>query len=277
MRPSGYTLDPDDPRAPSVEEWEAMSPSARRVAVAALPSEIPREGAPEGDTHRIPKERALQALREFFRRRKRRVYLSSELPVYYPGERVFGPDVLAVLDVDPGPRDSWVVSKEGRGLDFVLEVLVHNHPKKDLEDNVTRYASLGIAEYFVFEPLRRRIHGYRLTEGETSYRAIVPQEGRWASGVLGLDLAMELDRVRFFVGSAPLPEAEELIVRLNDMLDDLSTRDADLVARLRDAEDRAEGEKARAEGEKARAEGEKARADRLAQRLRALGEDPDRD
>ena len=81
MRHSGYTLDPDDPRAPSADEWTAMSPSARRVVVAALPSEIPREGAPEGDTHRIPKERALEALREFFRRRKRRVYLSSELPV----------------------------------------------------------------------------------------------------------------------------------------------------------------------------------------------------
>ena len=36
-----------------------MSDSERQQAVEALPSELPRETAPEGDEHRDPKEKAL--------------------------------------------------------------------------------------------------------------------------------------------------------------------------------------------------------------------------
>src|SRR5512138_552804 len=105
---------PLDPRAPSQDEWERMSNDERARVVAQLPSEVPRETTPEGDPHRDPKEKALEALREYYRRLGRRVYLSAELPVYYPGERMFAPDVIAVLDVEPHQRSSWVVSHEGR-------------------------------------------------------------------------------------------------------------------------------------------------------------------
>jgi Uma2 family endonuclease len=256
-----YLLDPTDPRAPTLEQWSAMSSDARERVVDALPSEFPRLHPPEGDRHRIPKERALESLREYFRRLRRRVYLSSELPVYYPGERMFGPDVLAVLDVDPHPRERWVVAAEQRGLDFVLEVHVSGHRAKDLEENVTRYARLGIPEYFVYEPLRSRLLGYRLVAGRADYQPIVPQEGRWASDVLGLDLAMENGRIRFYHGSASLPEAEELIVRLGTMIDDIVSREEATARQL--------------EEERSRADEATSRADRLAARLRALGVDPD--
>jgi Uma2 family endonuclease len=233
-----------------------MSPEERLRVVDSLPSEFPRAGPPEGDHHRIPKERALESLREYFRRLRRRVYLSSELPVYYPGERMFAPDVIAVLDVEPHPRQKWVVAVEGRGLDFALEVNVSGDRAKDLEDNVVEYARLGIPEYFVYEPLRNRVLGYRLVSGRADYQPIVPQEGRWASSVLGLDLAMEGGRIRFFHGSAPLPEAEELIVRLGTMVDEIVRREEDLAKQL---------------------ETERTRADRLAARLRALGIDPERE
>ncbi len=263
MAPLAYVLDPADPRAPSVEQWGAMSEDARRRAVDALPSEFPRMHPPEGDRHRIPKERALESLREYFRRLRRRVYLSSELPVYYPGERIFGPDVLAVLDVDAHPREKWVVQDEKRGLDFVLEVHVSGDRAKDLEENVVRYARLGIPEYFVYEPLRARIFGFRLAPGRPDYQPIVPQEGRWASVVLGLDLAMEGGRVRFYHGSASLPEAEELIVRLGSMIDEVVSREEDLAQKL--------------EVERARADEAASRAERLAAQLRALGVEPDQE
>ena len=89
----------------------------------------------------------------------------------------------------------------------------------------------------------------------------------------GLDLALELGRVRFFAGSAPLPHSEELIVRLESMLGELVSKERALADELEVALDRAEAEKARAEAEKARAEEERARADRLAARLRDLGLD----
>jgi Uma2 family endonuclease len=230
---------------------------------------VPRETAPEGDAHREPKEKALEALREYYKRLGRRVYLSAELPVYYPDERLFAPDVIAVLDVDPHSRQRWVVSHEGKGLDFALEVTLEGDRKKDLEENVSRYARLLISEYFVLDLKLNRLLGYRLVR-PGSYEPIVPQSGRWASQVLGLDLALELGRVRFFAGSAPLPDAAELIVRLDGMIDGLVLKEQELAREL-------EAMTAKAEQEKAKAEQEKARADRLAHRLRELGVNIDDD
>src|SRR5262245_36984624 len=42
---------------------------------------------------------------------------------------------------------AWVVAEEGKGLDFVLEVLHKGDRNKDLVENVERYAQLGIPEY----------------------------------------------------------------------------------------------------------------------------------
>lgn len=262
---SRYEFEPEAPRAPSEAQWASMTEAERAAVVAMLPSEVPRSTAPEGDRHQIPKKSALEQLRDWFRRHGRSVYLSAELPVYYPGEELFAPDVIAVLDVEPHPRDKWVVSVEGRGLDFVLEVHVRGNAKKDREDNVIRYAKLAIPEYFLFEPLHQRLVGYRLEEGKQSYVPIVPQAGRWSSQVLGLDLAMEGGKVRFFSGAAPLPDAEELIVRLDEMVNaqvvGALERERELLAQLED-EQRAR-------------EREQARADQLAAKLRALGVDPD--
>ncbi len=273
---SGYALDPADPRAPTHEQWEAMSPAERERVVQMLPSELPRRTAPEGDLHRIPKEKATGALGEFFRRMGRRVYLSAELPVYYPGEPWFAPDLIAVLDVDPDARDRWVVSAEGKGLDFVLEITLSGDRRKDLEKNVARYASLGIPEYFILDLRAQRIVGYRLdSERPGSYTAIVPQAGRWASGVLGLDLVMEGGRIRFYAGSAELLETDELIGRLTRMVDGLVRKQEDLARTLEEERRRASRLEERASSAEERASSAEERAARLAERLRALGVDPD--
>ncbi len=99
MLTKSYVVDPAGPRAPTQELWDRMTEEERRAVVASLPSELPRAFLPEGDAHRVPKKRALEALDEFFRRRGLRVYLGSELSTYYPDEDVFAPDLLAVLDV----------------------------------------------------------------------------------------------------------------------------------------------------------------------------------
>jgi hypothetical protein len=67
---------------------------------------------------------------------------------------------------------------------------------------------------------------------------------------------------------APLPDARELIGRLSAMVDDA-------VQRAEEESRRAEEESRRAEEESRRAEEESRRADALAERLRALGVDPD--
>jgi Uma2 family endonuclease len=251
-----------------MDVWSALSVAERRAVVDALPSDVESVAPPEGDPHRIPKQRALEALEAFFRRKGRNVYLSSELPVYYPGEEMFAPDLIAVLDAEPRERLRWVVAEEGKGLTFAMEVTLHGSRQKDLERNVERFARLGIPEYFAFDRRQCRLHAWRLTESG-QYAAIVPQLGRWESMVLGLELAVEENRVRFYAGTALVPETQELLSRANALADALQDR-------LALAERVAEEEKERADREKERADREKERADAAERRARALEEELDR-
>lgn len=254
-----YRVDAADPRAPSMDVWERLTPSERARVVAELPAEVPWElMPPEGDFHRKPKERAVDALDGFFRRIGRRIYVSAELAVYYPDEPRFSPDLLAVTDVDHHDRSKWVVATEGKGLDLVIEVIWEGSEKKDYEFNVSRYARLGISEYFIYDRKRGRLLGYALpTPDATIYQPILPQGGRWTSRVLGLDLALEVDRLRFFFGTAAVPESAELAARTEDLL-------STAIANKEEAERRADLEAARA----ARAEEEMANMRAELERLR---------
>jgi Uma2 family endonuclease len=260
-RPS-YVVDPDDPRAPPTEIWNLLTESERHAVVEALPSEFESALPPEGDQHRKAKDGPLSALEAYFRRTGRKAYLSSNLPVYYPGERVFAPDLIAVVDTDPRDRDRWVVDQEGTGLDLALEVLYRGDDRKDLLRNVEWFARLGISEYFIYDRKRGRLAGYHLREDLGAYEAIVPQEGRWSSRVLGLDLALESDRIRLYSGTALVPDLYELSVRGEALL-------ADAIRRVEDAERQAEDEARRAEDEARRAEDEARRAEDEARRARA--------
>ena len=263
-----YVLDLDDPRAPTTEQWARMSPDERRKVVDMLPSEVPIDVfAPEGDPHRKAKTSTLDALEKHFRRTGRKVYLSSELPVYYPGTPRIVPDVIAVCDVEPHERNKWVVVDEGKGPDFALEVHVSGDRRKDHEENVERYARLGIAEYFVFDRGRLRLHGHRLPSAQARvYRPILPQEGRYASQVLGLDLMLDGSKLRFFYGGAPLMEADELIAKLGGMLNDVIAHKEEAERRADELEMRLEDEqRLRADAERERADAERRLAEALAE------------
>jgi Uma2 family endonuclease len=210
------------PMAPSADEWQTLSPLERAAVLKALPSEVTdaEMSPPEGDRHFKTKARALDALRRYFARQRRPIHLGAELPTYYPAEPRFAPDLLAVLDVDDLERDKWVVSAEGKGLDWVLEVHVGGDRKKDAELNVARYARLGIPEYFLYDRARNRLAAYRLASPEArTYTPIVPNHGLYESQVLGLDVQVGEDRLRFYAGTALLLESEDLIARLQEMLD----------------------------------------------------------
>jgi Uma2 family endonuclease len=249
--PHGWVIDPDDPRAPPQEIWDRMTPAERQRVLDELPSEldISEASPPEGDFHFEAKTTTKDVLGGYFQRTGRRVYVAAELPVYYPGQPVFAPDVFAVLDVEPRKRASWSVSAEGKGLDFALEIIWSGRKKKDLEDNVATYAALGISEYVVFDRKHLRLRGYRLPPppGGGRYQPLVPQAGRLASGVLGLDLALDGEKLRFYHGLAPLPDSAELIERLGSMVNDIQARMDEAERRAEEAERRAEENERRAE------------------------------
>lgn len=218
------------PIAPTEDAWRAMTAAERErflVQVLAALSD-PRNTMSKGRPHKKAKTRALDLLGLHFNAMGRVIYLAEEMAVAYPGEEVFSPDVLAVVDVpqiDDDPRMAWVVADEAKGLDFVLEVLHHGDRKKDLVDNVERYARLGIPEYFVYDRLRQEILGHRLVgPGARRYQRILAQGGRHSSLVLGVDLAIQSGILRFFQGTAELFSSADLIGRLTGMVEELEAK-----------------------------------------------------
>ena len=246
------------PRAPSQEAWDRMGQEERAQVVDALPGEVTYEemAMPEGDRHSQPKMITVDVLRGYFEHRGRKVYVGSELPVYYPAERRFAPDLLVVLDAESHIRDKWVVSHEGHGLDWVMEVHVGGDRKKDAEFNVSRYARLGIPEYFIFDGGRLTLEGYRLATPEARvYTRMEPRHGRYVSEVLGLEIQVEGEHLRFWAGNAPLLESRELISRMRDEAMGLQRRAVDAEQRLaEEAWRRAEETRSREELEQRLAE-----------------------
>ena len=221
------------PLTPTAEAWRAMTLEQReRVLTEILDAlEDAQSAMSEGQRHKKAKGQAIDKLTLHFNATGRVIYLAEELAVLYPGERGFTPDILAVSDVpqpDDDPRMAWVVTDEGKGLDLVLEVLHHGNRKKDLVDNAERYARLGIPEYFIYDRARQQVHGYRLPGlGATRYQRVIPQFGRHGSQVLGLDLAVEHGKLRFFYGMSELFGSDELIGRLKSMVEDLENKAED--------------------------------------------------
>jgi Uma2 family endonuclease len=231
------------PMAPSVEEWEALSTAERAAVAAALPGEVTdaEMALPEGERHFKAKTRALDALRSYFTRQRRRIYLAAEMPTYYPAEPRFAPDLFAVLDAEEVERDKWVVSAEGKGLDWVLEVHVGGDRKKDAERNVARYARLGIPEYFLYDCAQNLLAAYRLASPDARvYTQVLPNHGLYESRVLGLEVQVDQNRLRFYAGSALLLESDEFIARLQAMYDDAQQRREEEIRRREEADRRRE-------------------------------------
>lgn len=102
-----------------------------------------------------------------------------------------GPDVFFVGGVPGGARQAWVAwDEEGRLPDLIVELLspstarIDRTVKKDLYAHVFR-----TSEYFLYEPERKRLEGFRLSHG--SYKPIRPDaRGRLRSEQLGLSLGL---------------------------------------------------------------------------------------
>lgn len=114
----------------------------------------------------------VEALRLFFQSHPR-VYVSGNLFVYYEEgqpEKKLSPDVFVVFGVSKRERRSYQVWREGGKLpSFVLEVTSRSTRKQDEETKPQLYASLGVQEYFQYDPtgdyLNPQLKGQRLVNG----------------------------------------------------------------------------------------------------------------
>jgi Uma2 family endonuclease len=238
----------EPPRAPSQAVWDAMTPAERAAVLEPLGPMPDHEMAPpEGDWHIEAVRVSEDSLDGHFRKEGRGAYIGRGLTVYYPEERRFAPDLFVVLDVAQHRRTVWNVSAEGRGLHFVLEVHYGGRRRKDAEENVARYARLRIPEYFMFDARRVVLHGWRLENPtDRQYTRIVPQNGRWTVGSLGMELGLRDGQPRWYHGLGMVPLTRELNAELSLSLNDaLERAERALVER-----DAAETERQTAEAER---------------------------
>jgi hypothetical protein len=94
----------------------------------------------------------------------------------------------------------------------------------------------------------------------------VPQHGFYPSEVLGLELQLEGERLRFFHGRAPLPESDEMIATLERMVREAEEHRSEEERLRTELEQRlAEESRLRAEESRRREEMERRLAEALAE------------
>ncbi len=223
---------------------------------------------------------SVEALRLYFKSRGS-VYVSGNLFIYYEEgnpKAVISPDVFVVFGVSHRKRRSYKTWQEDNKLpSFILEITSKTTKKQDQEHKPKLYASLGVQEYFQYDPtadyLQPQLRGAELVNGSYEPLPIEHTDEQIPfihSQVLGLDLQL---RESFKgIGIAPIPKAlrfydpqtgrillsqEEVLEERDDALQALDT-----------AEQLAEAAEQRADTAEQRVEA-------LAEKLRSLGIDPD--
>jgi Uma2 family endonuclease len=101
------------------------------------------------------------------------VYVVGDMFLYYvqgDPRSVVSPDVFLVRGVPKTPRRRiYKLWDEGMAPSLVIEVTSDSTRDEDVRKKKAIYEGLGIAEYFLFDPLgdylKPRLQGYRLAEG----------------------------------------------------------------------------------------------------------------
>ncbi len=181
-------------------------------------------------------------------------FASANLTVYFDVQKIKsrdfrGPDFFLVLDTERRSRKSWVVWEEqGKYPNLIVEILSDSTAKSDRTDKKLLYQNtFRTPEYFWFDPVTLEFAGFVLMGGE--YEAIPPNESGYLwSCQMNLYLGIQDSKLRLFTAEGVLvPMPEEA---------------------AREAQHAAEAAKQVA-GEAQQ------KTARLAERLRALGVDPD--
>jgi len=161
----------------------------------------------ESDFQLGPLIYAIDALRSYFQGRDD-VYVAGDLFLYYEEgnpSAVVAPDVFVVLGAPNRSRSSYMLWREPKAPDFVLEITSQSTRTQDQVTKRERYAALGVQEYFQYDPTRDYLEpplqGFYLV-GNT-YQPIpgtASSEGTLVlrSDVLGLELRLEEETLRLY-------------------------------------------------------------------------------
>ena len=122
------------------------------------------------------------------------------------GQRIY-PDMLVSFNSDPAlyrQDNSYVISRQGKPPDLVMEIASRKTGGTDVEDKPARYAALGVSEYWRFDETGdfhgSKLAGDRLVDGRYEPIAIEEiEEGIFQgySAVLGLLVRWEHGDLRW--------------------------------------------------------------------------------
>lgn len=180
------------------------------------------------------------------------VFVAGDL-LWYPVEGSnttrAAPDVMVAFGRPPGDRGSYLQWKEANiPPQVVFEVLSPGNTFTEMQRKFAFYERHGVEEYYLYDPDNGELSGWLRTERGLEGIADMPG---WVSPRLGIRFALE--------------ERELVIFR----------PDGSRFESYTEVRTQLSQERQRAEEERQRAEEERQRADRLAERLRALGVDPE--
>ena len=140
---------------------------------------------------------AISALRIWYDDRED-VYPGGDMLMYYrmnDNETRVAPDVFVVFGVESRHmRDSWIVWREGKAPDIVMELASGSTRRRDMREKRDIYAEMGVTEYWRFDPTSNYFFppliGESLEDGQ--YSPIELTTG--SDGILrGHSAVMELD------------------------------------------------------------------------------------
>jgi Uma2 family endonuclease len=119
-----------------------------------------------------------EALRAYFRDDPN-VYVGANLLLYYERGQPFlvvSPDVFVTRGIPKLPqRRAYKLWEEGRPPSFILEITSRGTRREDRVVKKALYESLGVREYFLFDPLgeylKPPLQGYELVRGRYRRKA----------------------------------------------------------------------------------------------------------
>ena len=157
----------------------------------------------ETDVHRDDMVDLIQMLKDDFADHPD-VFVSGNLLMFYvEGDRRkhISPDVFVVRGVEKKDRGHYLIWKEGKAPDLVIELTSKTTRREDQSKKKELYRTvLKVPEYFQFDPtedyLKPPLQGFRLIEGE--YAPIESVNGRLPSEILGLHFERDGKRLRLF-------------------------------------------------------------------------------
>lgn len=145
------------------------------------------------------------------------VYITGNIMFYYVEDEpteVISPDVMVVFGVENVERRTYKLWEEKLPA-VIIEIASHGTFKNDRTQKRELYETLGIKEYFIFNPEYPKtlpsLIAYRLIDKE--FQPLKIENGRIYSEVLDLELVDTKNTLRFFDAKEKifLPTANEII------------------------------------------------------------------